>query len=55
MLFLFQVTFFLAHKRTKAVGGAFGVKAVVGYLLVSAVIPALGQVAPQERGDAHNG
>jgi hypothetical protein len=52
---LFYAAFFLGDQCTQAVGGGFGVKAVVREFLFSTKSPAHRQVAPEERGDAHDG
>ena len=50
---LFQIALFLGDLGTQVIGGGFGVEPVVGNTLFLAKLPARGQIAPQERGEAH--
>jgi hypothetical protein len=51
----FYSAIFLGDHRTKAVGGAFGIEAVVRKLLIPAESPAHGEITPEEGGDPHDG
>ena len=51
----FYGAIFFSDQRTKAVGGAFGVEAVVREFLVAAESSAHGEVAPEEGRNPHDG